>query len=148
MNNLWIYLSIIAMITSGIGTICLKLIDKSKYNNYIFLALTFFISGIISIIYLLTNKNNRNLLISNCDYKLFIYTILFAFILILNNYCIQIAFKHSPNIGYSHLIVNLNIIITLIVGYFLFKQKLNTMTFLGIIISLIGISIVINYSNE
>jgi len=148
MNNLWIFLSLIATIVSAIYVICLKLIDNSKYNNYIFLAITFFITGIISLIYLITSKNNRKLFISNVDYKLFIYTFLFAFIIILNNYCIQLAVEYSPNIGYSHLIINLNIIITLIAGYFLFKQKLNLMTFIGIIISLIGISIIIKYTNK
>ena len=148
MNNLWIFLSLIATIVSAINVICFKLIDNSKYNNYIFLAITFFITGIICLIYLITSKNNRKLFISNVDYKLFIYTFLFAFIIILNNYCIQLAVKYSPNIGYSHLIINLNIIITLIAGYFLFKQKLNLMTFIGIIISLIGISIIIKYTNK
>ena len=143
MNNLWIFLSFFAMIISATGIICLKLIDKSKYDNYIFLAITFFIAGIISLIYIVISKNNRKLFISNCDYKLVIYTILFAILLIFNNYIIQQAFKHSPNIGYSHLIINLNIIITLIAGYFLFNQKINPYTFFGIILTLAGITVII-----
>lgn len=143
MNNLWIFLSFLAMIVSATGVICLKLIDKSNYDNYIFLAITFFITGVISLIYILMTKNNRKLFISNCDYKLIIYTILFAILLIFNNYIIQQAFKHSPNIGYSHLIINLNIIITLIAGYFLFNQKINPYTFFGIILTLAGITVII-----
>ncbi len=143
MNNLWIFLSFLAMVVSATGVICLKLIDKSKYDNYIFLAITFFITGVISLIYILMTKNNRKLFISNCDYKLIIYTILFAILLIFNNYIIQQAFKHSPNIGYSHLIINLNIIITLIAGYFLFNQKINPYTFFGIILTLAGITVII-----
>ena len=121
----------------------MKLIDKSKYDNYIFLAITFFIAGIISLIYIVISKNNRKLFISNCDYKLVIYTILFALLLIFNNYIIQKAFEHSPNIGYSHLIINLNIIITLVAGYFLFNQKINPYTFFGIILTLAGITVII-----
>ena len=143
MNNLWIFLSFFAMIISATGIICLKLIDKSKYDNYIFLAITFFIAGIISLIYIVISKNNRKLFISNCDYKLLIYTILFALLLIFNNYIIQKAFEYSPNIGYSHLIINLNIIITLIAGYFLFNQKINPYTFFGIILTLVGITVII-----
>ena len=143
MNNLWIFLSFLAMVVSATGVICLKLIDKSNYDNYIFLAITFFITGVISLIYILITKNNRKLFISNCDYKLIIYTILFAILLIFNNYIIQQAFKHSPNIGYSHLIINLNIIITLIAGYFLFNQKINPYTFFGIILTLAGITVII-----
>ena len=99
--------------------------------------------GIISLIYIVISKNNRKLFISNCDYKLVIYTILFALLLIFNNYIIQKAFEHSPNIGYSHLIINLNIIITLVAGYFLFNQKINPYTFFGIILTLAGISVII-----
>lgn len=131
------------MVVSATGVICLKLIDKSKYDNYIFLAITFFITGVISLIYIVITKNNRKLFISNCDYKLLIYTILFAILLIYNNYIIQQAFKHSPNIGYSDLIINLNIIITLIAGYFLFNQKINLYTFFGIILTLVGITVII-----
>tara|TARA_E500000178_G_scaffold186789_1_gene185002 strand:+ start:166 stop:612 length:447 start_codon:yes stop_codon:yes gene_type:complete len=147
MNNLWIFLSFFAMIISAVGAICLKLIDKSKYDNYIFLAITFFLTGIISLIYILMTKKNRKLFISNCDNKLFIYTILFAILLIFNNYIMQQAFKYSPNIGYSHLIINLNIIITLIAGYFLFNQKINPRTFFGIILTLLGITVIIFNQN-
>ena len=136
------------MIVTAIGVICLKLIDKSKYDNYIFLAITFLITGILSLIYIVITKNNRKLFLSNCDNKLFIYTILFALLLIFNNYIIQQAFKHSPNIGYSHLIINLNIIITLLAGVFLFNQTINLLSFIGIIITLIGITIIILNQNN
>ena len=58
------------------------------------------------------------------------------------------AIKLAPNMGYCHLIVNLNVLVTLIASYFLFNQKINIQTFMGIIITLIGIGIVIYYSNK
>tara|TARA_B100001175_G_scaffold317210_1_gene333309 strand:- start:2424 stop:2612 length:189 start_codon:yes stop_codon:yes gene_type:complete len=60
----------------------------------------------------------------------------------------QNAFKISPNIGYSHIIINLNIIITVIAAYYLFKQNLDFRCLIGIIISLIGITIIAYYSNK
>ena len=60
----------------------------------------------------------------------------------------QYAFKISPNIGYSHIIINLNVIITVIAAYYLFKQNLDYRCLIGIIISLIGIFIIAYYSNE
>ena len=48
----------------------------------------------------------------------------------------------SPNPGYSHLIVNFNVILTLIFSYVLFRSKINRMTFLGIVLAIIGITIV------
>jgi len=41
MDYLWAYLSFLAMLTTSIGTIALKLIDKTKYDNSIFLALCY-----------------------------------------------------------------------------------------------------------
>jgi drug/metabolite transporter (DMT)-like permease len=41
------------------------------------------------------------------------------------------------------MIINLNIIFSLLAGYFIFKQNINIKCFVGIIIALIGISIII-----
>ena len=47
---------------------------------------------------------------------------------------------------YTHIIINLNIIITLIFSYLLFKEKINKSCFIGILIALIGILIIVfNY---
>ena len=45
MNYNWITLSFLATFITAIGTISLKLIDYSKYDNNIFLALTFIFMG-------------------------------------------------------------------------------------------------------
>ncbi len=71
------------------------------------------------------------------------YAILYVILFIVRNLLIYYVIKCSTNISYAHLIVNLNIILTIIASYFLFKQKLNKYIFIGIIISLIGITIVI-----
>ena len=76
------------------------------------------------------------------------FVILYAIILIFNSLVMQYAFKITPNIGYSHIIINLNVIITVIAGYYLFKQNLDLRCLMGIIISLIGISIIVYYSNN
>ena len=73
---------------------------------------------------------------------------MYAIILIFNSLVMQYAFKITPNIGYSHIIINLNVIITVIAGYYLFKQNLDLRCLMGIIISLIGISIIVYYSNN
>tara|TARA_Y100000389_G_scaffold65024_2_gene61074 strand:+ start:9997 stop:10209 length:213 start_codon:yes stop_codon:yes gene_type:complete len=45
MNYNWITLSFLATFITAIGTISLKIIDNSKYDNNIFLALTFIFMG-------------------------------------------------------------------------------------------------------
>jgi len=54
----------------------------------------------------------------------------------------QYAISKSPNVGYTHAIINFNVILSLIASYFLFKQKINYKVFFGIIIALIGFTII------
>jgi len=147
MIKLWICFAILSMIISALSTISLKMIDKSKYDNDIFIILTFIMMGFFSIVYLFLFQNDKNKIIKSCDKQLLFFVILFGLLLIINNLCMQYAMKISPNIGYSHLIINLNVIITLFASYFLFKQKINLQSFIGIIIALLGIAIVVNSSN-
>ncbi len=147
MIKLWICFAILSMIISALSIISLKMIDKSKYDNDIFIILTFIMMGFFSIVYLFLFKSDKNKIIKSCDKQLIFFVILFGLLLIINNLCMQYAMKISPNIGYSHLIINLNVIITLFASYFLFKQKINLQSFFGIIITLFGIAIVVNNSN-
>ena len=147
MIKLWIFFAILSMIISALSTISFKMIDNSKYDNDIFIMLTFIIMGCFSIVYLFLFKNDKNKIIKSCDKQLLFFVILFGLLLIINNLCIQYAMKITPNIGYSHLIINLNVIITLFASYFLFKQKINMQSFIGIIIAFLGIAIVVNSSN-
>jgi len=144
MIKLWIIFALLSMIVSALSTISLKMIDKSKYDNNIFIMLSFIMAGFLCILYLFLNKNKRNLIIKSCDKKFLIFIFLFGLLLIINNLCMQYAMEITPNIGFSHSIVNLNVIITLFASYFLFKQKINLKSFIGIILTLFGISIVVN----
>ena len=148
MNFLWIYVSFLAMLATSIGCIGLKVIDNSKYDNLLFFTITFIIMGFISFIYLITNNKIKNKLFTSCDKYLIIFTFLFASILIINNFIIQYAFKISPNIAYSHIIINLNIILSVIAAYFLFKQKLNLYCVFGIFLTLIGIMFIAYNSSD
>jgi len=148
MNYNWIFLAFLSTLITAIGTIGLKLIDTSKYDNNLFLALTFIVMGILTFCYLFLNSNTRNKLINNCDIGLLFFVILYAIILIFNSLVMQYAFKISPNIGYSHIIINFNAIITVIAAFYLFKQNIDYKCLIGMIISLIGISIVVYYSNK
>ena len=148
MKNSWIFIAFLSTIITALGTIGLKFIDNSKYDNNLFLALTFIVMGIITLCYMFLNSDAKNILINNCEISLIFFVILYAVILILNSLVMQYAFKISPNIGYSHIIINLNVIITVIAAYYLFKQNLDLRCLAGIIISLIGISIIAYYSNK
>ena len=148
MKNSWMFIAFLSTIITAVGTIGLKFIDNTKYDNNLFLALTFIVMGILTFCYLFFNSYEKNKLINNCDISLIFFVILYAIILISNSLVMQYAFKISPNIGYSHIIINLNVIITVIAAYYLFKQNLDLRCLAGIIISLIGISIIAYYSNK
>jgi len=74
--------------------------------------------------------------------------IIFALLKIITTGTVIYTFAISPNIAYSHSIINLNILITIIASIVIFNQKINIKTLFGMILSLIGIIIMINYSNN
>ena len=148
MNNLWIIFSFIVMFTTAFSLLTLKLLSDTKFDIKILLTFSYIIATIIGCVYILFNKTNFDYIISNISVYVLLLIFLFAFFHICSQGFMSNAIKLSPNVGYCHLIVNLNIIITLIASYFLFKQKINCKTFIGIIICLIGICIVAYYSNK
>jgi len=148
MNNLWIFLAFISMFISGFSVIALKLIDNSSYSNILFLLLTYIFMGIFAFCYILQDKKLKINFYNNCDKSLILFTISFAILLIINNIIMQKAIEKTPNISYTHIIVNLNILITLLAGYFLFKEKFNTKCLAGIFLCLLGIIIISYYSNN
>ena len=145
------------MVASASSTIWLKVIDTYKTkndnfnNNLITISYSFIIMGIISFFYLLFNRLNQKketIIKFYLEWSQIVMAIILAILLIVNNLAIFWAFKNSPNIGYSHMIINLNVILTFLVAILFFKQKFNMKCLIGIIITLFGLSIFIYYSNS
>ena len=148
MINNWISIALICTLFSSFGVILMKYIDNSKYNNIIFMVISYIFVGLFGIIYLVYDLKNKREILKNCDYTLIIYSTIFALFIVIGNIAIQYAFSISPNISYTHLIINLNIIFTIIASYVLFNQYINIYCFLGMIISFTGILIIMfNYKN-
>tara|TARA_B110001450_G_scaffold152183_1_gene142008 strand:- start:576 stop:1031 length:456 start_codon:yes stop_codon:yes gene_type:complete len=146
--NNWILIALTCTLLSSFGVILMNYIDNSKYNNIIFMIISYILVGLFGIIYLIFDLKNKKNLLKNCDYKLILYSTAFALFIVIGNLLIQYAFSISPNISYTHIIINLNIIITIFASYILFNQYINFYCILGIIISFIGILIIIfNYKN-
>ena len=148
MNNLWIFLAFASMFISGFSVIALKLIDRSNYSNILFLLLTYIFMGIFAFCYILQDKNLKSNFYNSCDKSLILFTIIFAILLIFNNIIMQKALEKTPNIGYTHIIVNLNILITLLASFFLFKERFNLKCLFGIFLCFLGIIIITYYSNN
>ena len=149
MKNTWIFFALIAMLLSSLHTICLKFVKKD--NNYvdIGLALIFLFVGLFSLVYIMLNLKNLTMFFNQKHSKDIIYLSLFiAFTIIGFNTSLLFSLNETPKTSYCLLIINLNIILTLLLSYYLFKEKMNYKSLIGILISLIGLSIVIYYSNE
>ena len=149
MKNTWIFFALIAMLLSSLHTVCLKFVKKD--NNYIDigLALIFLFVGLFSLIYIILNFKNVFKFLNQKHSKDIIYLSLFIAIIIIGfNISLLFSLNETPKTSYCLLIINLNIILTILLSYYLFKEKINYKCLMGILISLIGLSIVIYYSNE
>jgi drug/metabolite transporter (DMT)-like permease len=137
------------MLLSSLHTVCLKFVKKD--NNYIDigLAFIFLFVGLFSLVYIMLNLKNLTMFFNQKNSKDIIYLSLFiAFTIIGFNTSLLFSLNETPKTSYCLLIINLNIILTLLLSYYLFKEKMNYKSLIGILISLIGLSIVIYYSNE
>lgn len=145
---LWVYLSFFTMLITAISVIIMKYLTESKCNVKTLTFMTFIISSLLVLIYIPFDKNVINDIKKNIDLKDYLLIILFSVLLIANKLSQVYVFKITPSIGISHLIINANIIVSLLAGYFLFKQMINYKSFIGILITMIGLSITIYYSNN
>ena len=141
----WILYSIISTFGTATAFIILKCMKQTNIDILILVGLSYFVLSLFAIIYMIINRKNilSKKYIGKFSPYIFLLVILFAFMHFFNPYFISKAVDNSPNIGYSHLIVNFNVILTLIAGYFLFGQKINLYSFLGVIIAFIGLAFVI-----
>lgn len=127
----------------------IKYIYSSKYDNHIFLLISFMIVGLIALLFLMYDNKYRNKIYKKCDKTLLACAIIFALVITVGNIIVQYAISISPNIIYTHIIINLNIIITILAGYFLFNESINFECFIGILITLACVTIIIlNYDKK
>ena len=145
MKYLWIYLSIIACILTAVKVIFLNYVSLEKINSYLVLALVNVLVGIFSLVYVVYNFNTIHKICNNYNYFLIFFT---SFVIFITTFLVIYILKITPNMSYTHTIINLNIIFTIIASYYIFNQSINYKTVIGMIISLIGILIMIYYSSN
>ena len=150
MDLLWAYLSICELFITSFSLILTKYLTNTEFDFKILLAIIYILVGVAGVIYLITQKNSKEFkdVFKNAGLFIAVLLLISACFRIFGSFIIAKALKIAPNIGYCHLIVNLNVVLSLLAGYFLFKQKINSKTFIGIIIALFGVGIVVYHSNE
>lgn len=145
--NQWILLSFLAAITTSFRIFGHKYISNTNYDNITLILCSFVIMGIISFVWLLYNEKNliyskNNLINILTNKNLIIFIIVFSIISLFNTIIVQKAIKLTPNISYTHAIINLNIILVLLGSFLFFNQKINYKSLLGIILSLSGVLLI------
>ena len=143
-NNFWIYLSFMLMVLITFKVIILTYISKLKVDNDIVMAIIFVLVGLLGLLYLITHKYDTFNFIKKCNFSLFAIIIITAFIIGLQYTIMPSAYGLSPNPAFCSIIMNLNVIFVLLFSYYLFHSSINIKTFLGIIISLIGLILILN----
>lgn len=137
----WILFALIVCLISGIEVTNFKFISNNCDNIELIICLGFIVAGLISLLYLISRREDVKKIQFNK--KVISGIIIFGSLLVLARYFFVNSVKLSPNMGYSHIIVNLNVILTLIFAFLLFGQKINIYTFLGILLCLLGLFIII-----
>lgn len=133
---LWAYLSFFVAFSSALQVFLYKILSV-KYKNVENYILTIFIfTGFLSLLILLSKGENPKKFIDK-------YVLIICILLFVGRLMFVKAISLSPNPGYAHLIVNTNVILTLIFCYIFLNKKLNINTFFGLILTLLGIFIVI-----
>jgi drug/metabolite transporter (DMT)-like permease len=152
MNNLWIFLAFASMLLTSSKVIFMGLISKFNYNKQIMICILYIILGLFGLTYAsylyftLPSKDINK--IKKMNFKEISIFIIFGFLYIVTSGVALYSFAFTPNIAYTHSIINLNILITILASIIIFKQELNNITLFGMILSLVGIIILINYSNK
>jgi drug/metabolite transporter (DMT)-like permease len=144
----WAYLSFCELFITSFSLIVTKYLTSSGLSIEALIAIIYIMVGIAGVIYLINHKKDMQKIINNLTLGLIILLILACIFRVFGSVIMAKAIHLAPNISYCHLIVNLNVLVTILASYFLFNQKINLKTFVGILISLFGMSMVIYYSNE
>lgn len=143
----WVLYALLNAFFTSFGVTNFRYLSKISDNVTITLAQCLVLTGVIALVYLLFNRQKTleyNRVVDSK--KLAIHMALFVIFIITTRYLFIKSVQTCPNIGYTHMIVNMNAIISLIIAYFIFGQKINIMTFGGISLCILGLITIIRYS--
>lgn len=144
----WVILAFIVCLVSASEILIMKKICLLEKNINIeeSILISFIIAGIVSFLILISKPRDFKSKLNNIFSTQGIFISLVGTLFLINRLLFTKSIKTSPNPGFSHLIVNLNVIIVLILSYFLYDCKVNYKSCIGIFLSLLGIFIVIQSS--
>lgn len=146
MNNLWIYYAIAGCLITALNIVILRLISLSKYDNILCVCYAYLLVAIFGLIYIFYNKKSNSVLLNSKDSNIFYIILALSFVCFFKMMIVQKALKNTSNLSYTHVIINLNVIVVLFASYFFFNEKFNIQTLIGILLANMGVSMIIYYS--
>ena len=150
----WIYYSILALLFTSTTILTLNYLGRILNGTEevrIFMYCAFIVAGLVSFLLLLVDKkktirNANNIIKNKTNNYIIIAALVGLGILLVINYNIQaLAHAKSTKVGLPLIIINMNIILVLLMSLILYRQTINWKAGLGIILSIIGLSMVIYF---
>lgn len=143
----WVFLSAFAAITFGLGDFIVVLSGEKKMDVFTLYMAYMILVGILSFLILTVIKNDAMDQIINFTKNEWYIVFAFSFLYFFAYMAHFRALQKAPNPGYSNALIMFHVVILTLFSYYFLKKPLNSLTVLGIIITLIGVYMVINYAS-
>lgn len=151
--EVWIYYSVLALLITSLNILGLNSVGRILNNVeeiQLFMYCAFIVAGFVSFLLLFFGKktklNANNIIKNKTNNYLILAGILGLGILLVLNFIIQaLAHAKSSKVGLPLIIINMNIILVLLVSIILYKQTFNWKAIVGILLAVLGLSMVIYF---
>ena len=141
----WVFYALIAWLFTGTSFLLLKNVSSKVQSSlslqYIYILMAFIIAGIFSGLILIYLKLTNNKFLKDISSFSKTNLISLGVVLVLSYLFLMVAGNKGGTPAFQ--IINLNIIIAAIGGYLFYNEKLNLTKIIGIIVAIVGASIII-----
>ena len=140
---MWIYFALFAAMVGSGTDIIIKKVNKLNSQLIDSALIAFIFAGLFSIVilsgrYTFSLFKPNEITYTHCGYLIF-----YGFLYVMIQIFYWLSMKTSPNPGFTRLLYSTNVLFTFMLAYLFFNATINYTSFIGIIITLIGLSIVI-----
>lgn len=139
----WVFLSLFAATTFGLGDFIVVLSEQKKMNVLTLYIAYNIVVGLLCLFYITAVQKGSLTEIVNFSYADWLIVAAFSFLYFFAYMSHFKALQEAPNPGYSNALIMFHVIILTLLSYFLLSKPLNWKTSVGIIITFIGAYIVI-----
>ena len=144
---LWLYLALFASFLAGFADITIKNMTKSKSDTLDICIISFILIGVLCIPILFYRMSIDKFKMSYISKKDSLNLIIYSLLYIILSVAYFYSSKYASNPGYTRLFYNTNVIITFFLASLFLDSNINFKTIMGVVITIIGLSIVVLSKN-